>query len=442
MTTPTNKTDNIFFNKVKDFLEHRAQINISDSVTQEKLKIQLIKNVTMMGFVLVSSIFIFYAVTDPQVLTKRALFYIFIILVPLLFGTYFTSTMFETGDKTSLMKFIYMALGLIVFSVLGYQYAKASKSKLFFMNSIMSILVGIMIIVGLAIFYYIFSNYLKKQSGGLGFFINLIFYIPCLFSDFITYAKKEIGLTPNNVFIMFILEILLILLYLFIPKLIGKIVQNNKYLIMNEPIFLNQQETIAQSDLFIVKEDPTGKKIELEHTTENDNDPIPVNTYRDSNYSISFWVYVNTNGASASSYVEEKTIFDYAGGRPKLIYLSNGNTISDKFRVYFTNATGKKPEERSYDITAPTQKWNNFVFNYHDGVADLFINGSLERTFEFKEGLMPKPGALTDNIKVGDENGINGAICNVCYFPYVLNSFEISRTYNLLRKKNPPVFIK
>ncbi len=434
MATPTNKTETTFFDKVKDFLEHRAQINISDSVTQEKLKMQLIKNVTMMGFVLISSIFIFYAVTDPQVLTKRALFYIFIILIPLLFGTYFTSTMFETGDKTSMMKFIYMALGLIVISVLGYQYAKASKSKLFFMNSIMSILVGIIIIVGLAIFYYIFSNYLKKQSGGLGFFINLIFYIPCLFSDFITYAKKEIGLTPNNVFIMFVLEILLILLYLFIPKLIGKVVQNNKYLIMNEPMFLNQQEIIAQSDLFIIKEDPTGKKIELENPS--------ALTYRESNYSISFWVYVNTNGGSASSYVEEKTIFDHANGRTRLVYLSNGNTVSDKFRAYFTNTDGKKPEEKSYDVTAPTQKWNNFVFNYRDGVADLFINGSLERTFEFKNGLMPKPGDLTDNIKVGDENGINGAICNVCYFPYVLNSFEISRTYNLLRKKNPPVFAK
>ncbi len=423
-----------FFDKAKLFLERRAQIDISDSVTINNLKVQLIKNATMFGFVLISAIFIFFAITDPKVLTKRALFYIFVILFPLLFGTYFTSTMFETGDKSSPMKMIYMAGGLFAISILGYYYSKANKSSLLFMNSIMFILVGIIIIIGLAIFYYIFSNYLKKQTGGLGFLINFIFYIPCMFSDFVSYVKKEVGLTPNNVFIMFILEILLILLYLFIPKLIGKIVRNNNNLIMNEPIYLNQTKTIAQSDLFIVKKDPTGKKV-------NPDDNTNV-TYRDSNYSISFWVYVNTNGASSEHYVNERTIFDYAGGRPRLVYLSDGNLNVDKFRVYFTNAHNPPEEGDSYTITAPTQKWNNFVFNYRDGVADLFINGVLERTFEFKNGLMPKKGSLIDNITVGDENGINGAICNVCYFPYVLNSFDITRTYNLLRKKNPPVFMQ
>ncbi len=423
-----------FFDKAKLFLERRAQIDISDSVTINNLKVQLIKNATMFGFVLISCIFIFFAITDPKVLTKRALFYIFVILFPLLFGTYFTSTMFETGDKSSPMKMIYMAGGLFAISILGYYYSKANKSSLLFMNSIMFILVGIIIIIGLAIFYYIFSNYLKKQTGGLGFLINFIFYIPCMFSDFVSYVKKEVGLTPNNVFIMFILEILLILLYLFIPKLIGKIVRNNNNLIMNEPIYLNQTKTIAQSDLFIVKKDPTGKKV-------NPDDNTNV-TYRDSNYSISFWVYVNTNGASSEHYVNERTIFDYAGGRPRLVYLSDGNLNVDKFRVYFTNAHNPPEEGDSYTITAPTQKWNNFVFNYRDGVADLFINGVLERTFEFKNGLMPKKGSLIDNITVGDENGINGAICNVCYFPYVLNSFDITRTYNLLRKKNPPVFMQ
>lgn len=432
--TNISEMGSTFFDKTKEFLKSRAQVDISNSVEISNLKVQLIKNVTMFAFVMVSCIFIFYAITDPQVLTKRALFYIFVILFPLLFGTYFTSTMFETGDKSSPMKMVYMAIGLVAISVLGYHYAKASKSSLLFMNSIMAILVGIIIIIGLAIFYYIFSNYLKKQSGGLGFLINLIFYIPCMFSDFVTYIKKEIGLTPNTVFIMFILEILLILLYLFIPKLISKLVQNNKNLIMNEPIFLNQTKTIAQSDLFIVQNDPIGNKMDFDSSANI--------IYRDSNYSVSFWVYVNTNTASSEQYVNEKTIFDYAGGKPKLVYLSDGNLNVDKFRVYFTNASGKTSEQRSYIITAPTQRWNNFVFNYRDGVADLFVNGVLERTFEFKNGLMPNKGDLTDNITVGDENGISGAICNVCYFPYVLTPFEINGTYNLLRKKNPPVFTK
>ena len=48
----------------------------------------------------------------------------------------------------------------------------------------------------------------------------------------------------------------------------------------------------------------------------------------------------------------------------------------------------------------------------------------------------------SDNITIGDENGISGAICNVSYFPNTLSSFDISKTYNLLMLKNPPIFIE
>jgi hypothetical protein len=419
------------FSKIQEILKNRADIDITNSITQETLKIQIMKNMTMFIFVLISSIFIFYSATDPKVLTKRTYFYMFIILVPIAFGTYFTSKMFDDDDNSSPMKLLYMGIGLILISILGYYYAKASKSTLLFLNSIMSILIVFIIIIGLAIFYYIFSNYLKKQTGGLGFFINLIFYIPCLFTDFVSYIKKEIGLTPNIVFILFILELLLVLTYLFFPKLINIVIKNNKNIIMNEPIYLNQTQTIAQSELFIINKDPYNEEVNKENV-----DNI---IFRNSNYSISFWVYVNTNTSSSESYTEEKNIFNYADGKPKLVYLSDGLNHINKFIVYFTNNDNVPKEQRMYEITAPIQRWNNFVFNYKDSNADLFVNGVLERTFYFGEAT-PLNGTISDNITVGDENGISGAICNVCYFPNVLTAFEISKTYNLLMNLNPPVF--
>ena len=425
------------YDKLKDFLEKRTQIDISDSITQENLKIQLMKNATMFIFVLVSSIFIFYSVTDPQVLTKRTYFYTVIILFPLLFGTYYTSKMFEDGDNSSSGKFLYMGAGLFAISILGYYYSKASKSTLVFLNSIMSILIVFIIIVALGIFYYIFSNYLKNQSGSLGFFINLIFYIPCLFTDFVSYVKKEIGITPNIVFVLFIIEIILILAFLFLPKIMSSVIQNNKNLIMNEPIYLNQTEVIAQSDLFMINKDPFGKDV--------NNEKIDNIIYRNSNYAVSFWAFVNTNTSSSSSYTKEHNIFNYANGKPKLVYLSDGLNNVDKYMVYFTNREKDSDgnaipvEKRRFTITAPTQRWNNFVFNYYDGHTDLFVNGKLERTFYFDEHNVPLNGSISDNITVGEENGISGAICNISYYPNTLNQFEITRTYNLLAKATLPI---
>ncbi len=203
---------------------------------------------------------------------------------------------------------------------------------------------------------------------------------------------------------------------------------------MNNPIYLNQTLIIAESDKFILTKDPYNNKINSEVTN--------IITFRNSNYSVSFWVYVNSNTSASSSYVEEKNIFNYANGKPKLVYLSDGLNNVNKFIVYFTNSDKTLDDEkRRYEITAPTQRWNYFVFNYYDSKADLFVNGVLERTFYFGE-LTPLDGKESDNITIGDENGISGAICNVSYFPNTLTSFDISKTYNLLMLKNPPIFIE
>jgi hypothetical protein len=106
------------------------------------------------------------------------------------------------------------------------------------------------------------------------------------------------------------------------------------------------------------------------------------------------------------------------------------------YRFTFTSPSDTVPNPY-YDLEIPSQKWNNFVFNYSDNSVDLFVNGVLERTFVFTDNIpMYRP---TDIITIGDNKNINGAICNITYNPIILTEYEIVNNYNILINKNPPI---
>ena len=63
--------------------------------------------------------------------------------------------------------------------------------------------------------YTIFFNSLTKMEGMSGFIVNLIFYIPCLLNDLIIYLFNQYKITPNIVFILIIIEIMLILMVIY-----------------------------------------------------------------------------------------------------------------------------------------------------------------------------------------------------------------------------------
>jgi hypothetical protein len=172
--------------------------------------------------------------------------------------------------------------------------------------------------------------------------------------------------------------------------------------------------------------------------THSNSIPPEVVNYRNNNYAISFWVYVNPGSASTIGYEKESTILDYAGGKPKITYINNGVDKKNKFIVYFSN---NKPEISKYELDVMNQKWMFFAINYYDANADLFINGILERSFIFDKENIPNSGNKNDSIKIGDTNGLNGAICNVNYYSSPMSVYSISNLYNVLRYKNPPVML-
>ena len=114
--------------------------------------------------------------------------------------------------------------------------------------------------------------------------------------------------------------------------------------------------------------------------------------------------------------------------KPQIKYISSSNG-NDNFRIIY----GSKG---SHDVSIRSQKWNNFVITYDGTQVDLFVNGNLERSEQLDAPIRYSP---LDQVVVGDENGIDGAICNICFYPNPMTSSEVAQSYNLLSSKNPPI---
>ena len=155
------------------------------------------------------------------------------------------------------------------------------------------------------------------------------------------------------------------------------------------------------------------------------------------------WTYVNVQSKNFKAYSDETNIFDYGNGKPKITYcydLSN-NYVKNKYRIYFTDEENKQVKNY-HEFTMLDQKWNNIVVNYRSSQVDLFINGTIEKTFYFKGDFVPPRYFLDDTIKVGQDGGLHGSICNVKYFFRPQTKFEIANSYNLLMSSNPPVYLE
>ena len=95
-------------------------------------------------------------------------------------------------------------------------------------------------IIILIIVLAIINSYTKMYETDvpnelLDFIKDLIFYIPCLITDFIDFAKKDYTNTPSTVFILFIILVIICLIYLsiFLSK------NNSSLLLIDTPAYLN-----------------------------------------------------------------------------------------------------------------------------------------------------------------------------------------------------------
>lgn len=335
----------------------------------------------------------------------------------------------RTNLMSNMEKYNVYYYGILSLLVIIYGYIKLSYYTFF--NYIMNLLLGLIFVVGLAMFFQLFSNYFKSLRGITSFVVYLIFYIPCLFIQFAKYLLNEFKSTHSIVLVLFIFELVLILSYLYLPDLVQSIYVKDGNAILDSYVYLNDENIYGLNDI-IYKNDLQTSVFEKE-----DSETIR------QNYSISMWVYLNNYSVSMAGYNKETNIFDYGNGKPKITFKNNEKNTEetnqiDSYRIYFTDKTDNDNGEPTYqDIELPSQKWNNLVFNYSSQKVDLFVNGKIERTYTFKNN---HPSYNTsDLITVGSEVGLSGAIGNIRYYDKELSQRDIVNIYNSLMKKDPPV---
>ena len=386
-------------------------------------------------------------------------FYILFIVI-LFFGMIFLENQNKilpnNRNINTIVAFSTMILMTVVLGCAIYFYKYNSsfgKTYTMYADIVLYLIVFLIIIVSLALVYKIFINRLRRQTGIIGFIINFIFFIPCLFGDFLEFLKFQFRITPNIVFILFVLEILLILAFIYIPTLIDGAVNKDKLSILPNSVFINNSQSIGNNNNLspLITTDTVGNQIKTART----------------NYGLSMWIYMNQqpNQRKNSSLIN---IFSYGtkeSMKPQISYFEKGMHNSNKniYRITFSGSqessnndvavgefkaaprsgadlnsiSDSESNDTSYDIELTSQKWNHMFFNYHSNSVDLFINGILERTYDMN-GKLPKYSPL-DTMTVGEDGGLDGAICNVTYYTNDQTKFQITNLYNLLMNKNPPI---
>ena len=367
-----------------------------------------------------------------------------VIFISLIFGAGYYS--YKSNSSSNLIYHQVLTFLLFIAIIFLIYWFTTMDVKTFVTFSYLSSTILILIaIVTLSIIFIMLSNWLKSLNGWTGFFVNFLFYIPCLLNNFVYYLISEFKLTTSPVLILFFIEILLLLCYLYIPDIVNHITNQDGTLLYNN-ITLADGNTEIQDTFFL----NTLNSFSLdEHVMPDMKFQINGNRNKTTfqNYAISMWTYVNAHGSNKLAYNTESLIFDYGESKPKITYYNGDDQDTrDKYRIYFTNNITLNKDgdadtdfKEYYEMKLPLQRWNNLVFNFSSTHADLFVNGHLERTFSFANGKMPT-FSNTDVVTTGKNDGLHGAISNIRYYTKTLSKHKITNMYNIFMKKTPPTF--
>jgi len=433
------------------------------SLTEDKYKLLFLAIAYFSIFALIAYIYseIILAANDPKAFTKNFLYYIFMIVVPviLIFGV----VSFLSFKATFTSYLVFGSLFIVGVVISAAYFLQSSLSKYIFNKYLLYIVTAFILIIGLSIIVTLFSGTLRKLSGWTGFFINLLFYLPCLIRDGIQNLIQEYHSFSTTLVVLFVTEIFLLILYFFLIPFVNHQIFPKYTKLITDPVMLN-----------------TGQPIKIPDKTGN-------------NFAISMWVYINPGSINKPSYSVESPIFSYLNNKGvphiKLTY-SNIEQGNNDFIMYVG--------EQQFPISLPLQKWNHFVFNYvtfdnppptssptptttqntsliytnpvktkppatyNESTVDMFVNGNLERSFNYKNPI-PIFSSTTDTMTIGgdklkhetittapdgvegttgnnsNKDGLYGAICNVVYYEKPLTKMALIYHYNLYTIRNPPV---
>ena len=161
-----------------------------------------------------------------------------------------------------------------------------SEEASFMATLLVKVLIIGIIVVGMSLFYNLFLNQSYRQEGMIGFLIYFIFFIPCLFDDFLRFLFKEFQTTPNIVFVLFILEIIFLIAYFYIPANILKNSLAKGKILIEDPLFLGTEHRLANSEILLKKNDPDMDKM-------GKSSSMVESKVYNRNYAISLWLSYN-----------------------------------------------------------------------------------------------------------------------------------------------------
>ena len=370
------------------------------------------ENVMSLSIAIYLIVITYYTTKDPDKLFTSEYLYYTIFLVPFLFAIIyrFSSTSSPTSAPTTTADMY--RYGAIILAIIIIYYiltnVSTSETMIYLATGFIQLIFILIAIVALAIIYKVGYNYIYKMQGWTGFIANLIFYIPCMLLDLLEYVKADLQQAPKAVPVLLIIELILIILYIYAPKISNAMMKSlsNKdgKIILKEPLTIKEEKRVSSY-------------VDL-HNVEIGEDSIVNNKY-----AISMWVYVVPVEPSHSPYNGDATIFEYTDYHPRLMY----NGAMGKFKAYLN-------EGKYEEVDMPMQKWNHLVFNYTKSNADLFVNGVLKASATREN----ENFTIGDNIVVGQKGGLTGGVCNMVYFRRPLAKYEIDSIYSLNKDLETP----
>lgn len=302
--------------------------------------------------------------------------------------------------------FVFFGLVIAVLYLLFYlasYYTNFSAYFLFGLNAL--IIIGI---ITLLVKYFGIQDgkHSDRPPSWSGLFIKLITYIPCLLLDLVDYVKNQYQITTKPIMIIFIVELLLIGLYLIYPWLVKQLLFHNSNQLLKDPTVLNKETNLGSfSDVNYVDD-----KFQYK-------------------YAVSGWVYIDSFPPETNSSYDTYTSLLNIGDKPNFLF----NAAKNKLKIML------KTQGNIESILFETdefrmQRWNHILVNYDGSTMDIFINNEL---------VSSTPGSIPYNsntmMTCGTQNGIYGGVCNVNYYKEAISRAKITWLYSSVKNLNPPV---
>jgi hypothetical protein len=396
---------------------------------------------------------------------KVSLIIILLVAIFFLWIMYFFITLFSDlrsngppGDASgvkgisNIYKRIFMLLFGLIFSGILIAWIISIYNNLSSSSGIVSFVLNLLIILSILglVYKLLVTGTMFEKSPLYRLIVNSVLYIPCVFVTIFDYLLSFLGAgasgitavskngvsglsaigtnisqTPSSYYALLGLIAVLYVLYFTYPYIDTTFAKQGGTLLVNQPVGLNNSNTIASYHQLNGVDDTTYQY----------------------EYALSFWVYLNGDSPSTNASYDKYTSLLNYGNKPNVVYKASDNTLM----VVMQNNGEKAPGSVSASTSPPEyddngniiiyklqnfllQKWNNIIINYNGGTLDIFVNGELVKSVI---GVIPY--MTYDTLIIGSDKGIRGNLCNLNYFKNALTLSQIYYLYGYVKNRNPPI---